>query len=227
MLERCFKTPLTLHRLRGGPAGPFLDGFAESMCAEGYSSETSGCYLHAADHLGRWAARRGVAIADLDEDLLARFVRHLPRCRCRGGKRGGHKRVPFRVHAFLRYLREAGVVTTSAPEATRPPLVTEYGAWMRDRRGLAVTTMAHALPMVQALLGPVGNDPTRLDAAGVRPLLLLAVERAHDPRRPESRDRRVLEHLVGHGAEVGAGVDGLGVVELLAQRGDCTAASGR
>jgi hypothetical protein len=181
MLERCFKKPLPLHALRGGPAGPFLDGFAESMCAAGYASDTSGSYLHAADHLGQWAAQRRVAIADLDEDLLARFVRHLPRCRCRcHGKRGGHKRVPFRVHAFLRYLREAGVVTTSAPEATRPPLVTEYGAWMRDRLGLAVTTMAHAVPMVQALLGPVGNDPTRLDAAGVRRFVLEYI-RQHAP----------------------------------------------
>jgi len=37
----------------GGHAGPFLDGFAESMCAKGYSSETSGSYLQAADHLGQ------------------------------------------------------------------------------------------------------------------------------------------------------------------------------
>ena len=60
MFERFFKTDSTPRRLRNGPAGPFLDGFAESMCAAGYTSETSGCYLHAADHLGQWAARRGV-----------------------------------------------------------------------------------------------------------------------------------------------------------------------
>jgi site-specific recombinase XerD len=179
MLERCFKNPLTLHRLHSGPAGPFLDGFAESMGAAGYSSETIGSYLHAADHLGQWAVQRRVAIADLDEDLLAHFLRHLARCRCRG-QRGGHTRVPFRVQAFLRYLREAGVVTTSVPAATRPPLVTEYGAWMRDRRGLAATTMAHSVPVVQALLATVGDDPTGLDAAGVRRFVLEYI-RQHAP----------------------------------------------
>lgn len=179
MLERCFKNPLTLHRLHTGPAGPFLDGFAESMGAAGYSSETIGSYLHAADHLGQWAVQRRVAIADLDEDLLAHFLRHLARCRCRG-QRGGHTRVPFRVQAFLRYLREAGVVTTSVPAATRPPLVTEYGAWMRDRRGLAATTMAHSVPVVQALLATVGDDPTGLDAAGVRRFVLEYI-RQHAP----------------------------------------------
>jgi hypothetical protein len=47
MLERYYKNPCTAHRLRSGPAGPFLDGFAESMCTGGYSSETSASYLYA------------------------------------------------------------------------------------------------------------------------------------------------------------------------------------
>jgi len=180
MLEHCFKSPFTLHRLRGGPAGPLVDGFAASLCATGYSSKTSRCYLHAADHLGRWATRRGGAIADLDEDLLARFMRHLPRCRCGGGACRGHRRIPFRVHAFLRYLRGAGVVTTAVPEANRPPLVAEYAAWMRDRRGLAVTTIAYALRGVEALLGTVRDDPARLDVAGVRQFVIEYIRR-HAP----------------------------------------------
>lgn len=180
MLERGFKTPLTLRRLRGGPTRPFLDGFAASLRAEGYSSGTSSSYVHAADHLGQWIARRRGTVADLDEALLARFVRHLPRCRCRGGARGGHWRVPFRVHAFLRYLRDAGVVMPPPAAATRPPLVTEYGTWMRERRGLAVSTMAHALPVVEALLGTVADDAARLDAAGVRTFVLDYIRR-HAP----------------------------------------------
>jgi site-specific recombinase XerD len=150
------------------------------MFAAGYSSRTVGSYVHDADHLGQWAGRRGVAVADLDEDLLARFVRHLLRCRCRGCRRGAHKRVAFRVHALLRYLREEGVVTTSAPEATRPQIVVEYGAWMRDRRGLAETTIAHSLPVAQALLGTVSDVPARLDAACVRKFVLEYVRR-HAP----------------------------------------------
>ena len=90
MLERFFKTDSTPRRLRSGPAGPFLDGFAESMCAGGYSSEDESAPTCTPPIT--WASGpRGAAspIADLDEDLLARFVRHLRRCRCRGCKRGG------------------------------------------------------------------------------------------------------------------------------------------
>jgi integrase/recombinase XerD len=199
MLERCVKNPLTLHRLHTGPAGPCLDGFAESMDTAGYSFETIGSYLHAVDHLGQWAVQRRVVIADLDEDLLAHFLRHLPRCRC-GGQRGGHTRVSFRVQAFLRYLRE-GVVTTSVPEATRLPLVTEYGAWMRDRRGLAATTLAYSVRVVQALLGTVGDNPTGLDAAGGRRFVLEYI-RQHAPASAgcvTTVVRCFLQWLVVHG----------------------------
>jgi site-specific recombinase XerD len=175
-----FKRPSTLRRLRGRLAGPFLQGFADALAAEGYPTKTSAGYLSAAAHLSEWAARRGTPIADLDEAWLARFVRHLPGCRCRAGKPRGRKRVPFRVHRFLRHLRTAGVVTTSPPAATPSPLLAEYGAWMRDRRGLAATTIARSLPVVQALLGTVGDDPAGIDAAGVRRFVLEYVQQ-HAP----------------------------------------------
>ena len=98
MLNRFFKDPSTLHRLSDGPAGPFLDGFGEALLAQRFSVRTCCSHLSAAAHLGEWAERRGVAMADLDESLVFRFVRHLPRCRCRGPWRCGRKGVPFRVH---------------------------------------------------------------------------------------------------------------------------------
>jgi integrase/recombinase XerD len=184
VLERCFKNPSTLRRLRDGLAGPFLDGFAAALLADGYDSQTSRDYLYAADHLSGWAARRIVAIEDLDEALLARFVRHLAGCACRGRGRArnhhGHRRVPFRARTFLRYLREAGVVAAPAPSPAHSPLAAEYGAWMRDQRGLAATTISHALRVVQALLSTVADDPAGLAAAGVRRFVLEYVQR-HAP----------------------------------------------
>ncbi len=172
MLERCFKSPFTLRRLRGGAAGPSLDGFAQALCAEGYATRTSACYLYVAAHFANWAARRGTALADLDERLVACFVRHLHRCRCRGGKPCGTRGVPFMVHKFLRYLREVGVVTTSKPEPMRSLLMAEYDAWMRDRCGLAAMTIWHSLYLAQALMDTVGDDLAGLDVTSVRRFVL-------------------------------------------------------
>ncbi|MBA3672213.1 MAG: tyrosine-type recombinase/integrase [Gemmatimonadaceae bacterium] len=179
MLKSSFNKPTTLRRLPCGVAEPFLGGLATALSAQGYSSETRDRYACAAGHLGEWAARRDLAITDLDEAVLARFVRHLPGCRCRARHRG-YKRVPFWVHRFLHYLREAGVVAAAAPGPARSALVTEYSAWMRDRRGLAASTISHALPMAEALLGSVDGDPTGLDAACVRRFVLEHI-RQHAP----------------------------------------------
>ena len=37
MLDTYFKAPFTLKRLRSGPSGPFIDGFAGSLKTAGYS----------------------------------------------------------------------------------------------------------------------------------------------------------------------------------------------
>lgn len=168
MLNRFFKDPAVLRRFSEGPAGPFLESFGETLLAQGYSIGTCRSHLSAAAHLSEWAVRRGVAIADFDEGLIVRFARHLSRCRCRGTRRSTHKRVPFRAHQFLRHLREAGIVAAYVPVSKRSAAVVQYGTWMREHRGLAATTIRHALPVAQALLDTVEGDPLRLDAAGVR-----------------------------------------------------------
>jgi len=179
MLERCFKQA-TIDRLRDGPAGPFLDGFEETLFAEGYAPQTSGSYLYAGDHLCRWTAHRRRAIEKLDEAQLGSFMRHLPKCQCHDRKRHARKRVSFKIHRFLRYLRDAGVVTTCVPKTPRGPLVIEYVAWMRDGRGLAPTTIDQSVPVIEALLLTVADDPARLDASAVRGFVLEYIQK-HAP----------------------------------------------
>lgn len=177
MNKDCFKKPNITECLADVAAEAFLDGFAKSLLTEGYSSCMNRAYVSAANHLAEWAARRGTVVADFDEDLLVCFVQHLSRCHCRPGKRADRKRVPFRVQRFLQYLREVGVATKSMFEPTRSPLTKEYGAWMRDQRGLAASTICHATRVIGALLCTVAADPARLDAATVRKFVLEHIQR--------------------------------------------------
>ena len=199
MLDRFFTHPPTLHYMRAGGAGPFLDGFAKVLFEEGYVRTSGGLVLRAAHHVGVWAGRRSIGLADLDDAALARFERHLPRCRCGHTKRPhkGYGDTPPGSRRFLRYLREAGVAPC-APVAIRPEVVDEYRAWMRDRQGLAEATIATRLPVVEALLRTASDDPAMLDAAGVRKFVLTYVRR-HAPGsagRVTSAVRGFLRYLV-------------------------------
>ena len=54
MLTIHFKSPFTLERLRPGPSGPYLDGFAYKLHLGGDSQGAAQRFLRAAAHLGVW-----------------------------------------------------------------------------------------------------------------------------------------------------------------------------
>ena len=77
-----------------------LVAYAGSLRAGGYSAGSRDAHLRAVSHLVEWLTQRGLGLAELDEQLLRRFVRHLPACRC-GARRQRGPRVPFRVRRFV------------------------------------------------------------------------------------------------------------------------------
>src|SRR5207249_10229 len=70
MLETYFSAPKTLARLRTGPSGPHVDGFADALQQEGYSQASAVRYLRAATHLGHFLHRRRRTWADVDAGTL-------------------------------------------------------------------------------------------------------------------------------------------------------------
>jgi hypothetical protein len=110
MLEKYFSAPKTLDRLRGGPSGPYIDGFAGALDRDGYSQASAVGYLRAAAHLGRFLQRHGGTLADIDASRLEAFRRHLPRCRCplsNGGRANHH--VFFGAKHFRAHLFQTGI----------------------------------------------------------------------------------------------------------------------
>ena len=58
MLERFFTARMTLRRLRFGPSGPYIDGYAAVLERDGYAKAIAKRYLRAAVHLGYFVNRR-------------------------------------------------------------------------------------------------------------------------------------------------------------------------
>src|SRR5712664_4402564 len=112
MLETYFSAPKTLERLRAGPSGPYMDGFAASLKRDGYRAATAVRYLRAAAHLGHFLQDRGGTLANID---LSAFFQHLRTCRCprsKGGRRNHH--TSFGAKHYRDFLRQIGVHCANA-----------------------------------------------------------------------------------------------------------------
>src|SRR5262249_53376213 len=73
MLEQYFSAPKTLRRLRLGPSGLYIDGFAGALAADGYSYSNAVRYLRIAAHLGQYQQKHGAALAALTPATLVAF----------------------------------------------------------------------------------------------------------------------------------------------------------
>jgi integrase/recombinase XerD len=219
MLDRYFRKPCLVRRLRSCAAGPSLDDFAAALLAEGYARQAAARHIRDAAHLGEWASGHRIAIPALDEGVCARFERHLVRCRCLGVDHD--PRTPFRARMFLAHLRTAGVVTAqaAAPEAGRVSAVIErYSEWMRRHRGIAETTLTQHAGLIEALLETIGDDPTHYDARGLRAFVLSRVKEheRHSGARVTAVVRSFLRYLVVQGR---CSPDLIGAVPTVASGG--------
>jgi len=172
MLETYFSASKMRAHLRGGPSGPYLDGFAVALERQGYSADTAVRYLRAAAHLGHVAARQGAMPSEID---LAAFSEHLRSCRCpraRGGRRNHH--TIFGARLFRRHLVEIGVCqpAVSPLQRTEPLLVTHFKEWLRKHRGASEATIRLYGRDAARLVAALGHDPERWEPAAVRSFFL-------------------------------------------------------
>ena len=169
MLETYFAAPKTLERLRAGPSGPYMDGFAASLKRDRYRAATAVRYLRAAAHLGYFLQGRGGTLANID---LSAFFQHLRTCRCprsKGGRRNHH--TSFGAKRYRDYLVQIGVCRCSVmPEirCAEPALVVDFRRWLQKHRGAAEPTVRQYSRGATELLLALGDDPTRWNAKGVR-----------------------------------------------------------
>src|SRR5271170_1624022 len=172
MLETYFSASRMLARLRSGPSGPYLDGFAAALERQGYSVGTAVRYLRAGAHLGHVVARQGAMPSDID---LAVFSKHLRTCRCPGavGGRRNHHTI-FGARLFRQHLVEAGVCRAAAArlQHAEPSLVADFKSWLRKHRGASDSTIKLYARDAAHLMGTLGDDPERWEPVAIRSYFL-------------------------------------------------------
>lgn len=153
--------------------GAYFDGFARTLAQDGYAQITARSHIRAAEHFVAWVDRRGLSLKSLNEEILKRFWRHLPRCRC--PRYGCSKRnLLHGAELFLKYLEDMGIIQSAkaADPVLKPTLLAAFGRWMREHRGCCKATINNYGNHISELLHRLGENPERLDARSLRQFVL-------------------------------------------------------
>jgi integrase/recombinase XerD len=173
------------------PARVHIEAFAEELFQRGYSKISTRRHIRSAEHIVRWAVRRGLSPHDLDGRALKSFVDHLGRCRCGPCHCADHLRVVTGARLFLSHLR--GVKEPPARDRqlapAEPDLLKEFCAWMRERRGTTDQTLYNYSIPIRGLIRRIGGDPNALDARRLRQFVL---EQSKDVQWSAQRCRTAL-----------------------------------
>lgn len=133
-------------RRKPGPLGPWVDGYRVRLLELEYSPLTVTHSLGALGHLGRWMAREGLDVGQLDDDAVRRFL--AAHVKDRG-------RLPTAsVVPLLEYLRREGVVAPqpAGPMTPLDRLIGEYRDWLLVTRALAPSTVRGCVALARRFL---------------------------------------------------------------------------
>lgn len=138
-------------RLKIGPHGQLVERLAARLVEDGHVRQGTWRCLNVVSGLLSWIASRGCVLADLDERMVERYLRHRAvRQSIQPGDRAALKR-------WLSVLREEGAITPAAlsPVTPHDRIFKEFDAYLRTERGLAPKSIIRHLPVVRRFLHEV------------------------------------------------------------------------
>lgn len=118
--------------------GRYLDSFIATVTDLGYARSSVKERLRLLGDLELWLDRRRLALVDLDEQVVERFLEYRRR---QGHLRKGHART---ASQFLEHLREKGAIRSPEPTVDESPLGSlqnQYENYLKKERGLSPGTI--------------------------------------------------------------------------------------
>ncbi|MGI9304997.1 MAG: tyrosine-type recombinase/integrase [Gammaproteobacteria bacterium] len=177
MLSTYFTSKRTCERYYQGPAGDYLDDFAEWLAERGYKHATIRRRIIGAGQFAQWGQSRFSSIAELNTDALRAFSRSLARkSRLRNAR--GHYQACFRgARSFVHFLQARGIVAVgeAEPPQAYPQLFCAFQSWMLAHAGVTRSTVDGYRAIVLDLLLRVGEAPEQYTAKALRDFVLYRV----------------------------------------------------
>ena len=173
MLSMYFDGRVRVCKLRSGPFGAELAGFADYLGQCGYSRISARQHLRSAEHFAHWAGRRALRFDAVDGLAISKFVDHLRRCRCGRYSCRDRRRIVTGVRLFVEHRKEVTAVVRSIESAPLlTPLLKSFGDWMRKQRGTTDATLCDYARPIRALIERLGEAPSDWDARELREFVL-------------------------------------------------------
>ena len=156
-----------------------LNAFLERCAAEGYGSLRLSIYRGSCRHVLIWLHQSRITIGNVDDRTLDRFLDH--DCVCPGSFEAPQRRSSrctarseYSFTKFLRYLAGRGVVSNPVEPscADEDPAIEQFGAWLRQHRGIGESTVRHHTQLARSLKSELGPDPPDYTAGLIRTVLL-------------------------------------------------------
>ena len=137
--------------LKSGPHGPLVDLYAARLLADGLGGHGTWRSLNLLSGLVGWVASSDLKLADLDEGLVGRYLRH------RSGKQSLQPGDRAALKRLLSVLREAGAIApaAAAPLTSHEQIFEAFSDYLGKERGLATTSIVRHLPFIRLFLREV------------------------------------------------------------------------
>jgi site-specific recombinase XerD len=148
MINPYFAFATTRARIRRGPLGPYIDGFAKLITDQGFAIQTGRLKLRFVADLSSWLDRKQLLVEGLDEERVKAFLRTQKHV----GERGHRSTVKL----LLRHLRHLGVIPNRRQAVAGNPLdriARDYSQFLLEQRGLSQRTVDHYVSIVRRFLG--------------------------------------------------------------------------
>jgi integrase/recombinase XerD len=215
-LERLSVRPHIRAQIGSGPLGPWIDGFVVALSTSGYTTSVIRRHVRAAVIFSDWLVRQRIAVAEIDERVVARFVGGRARWRSPSRRNGRLSAVANGVRALAVHLWTHAIASRAASLGSD----SECAQWLRrfDEhlarvRGTSAGTRRIYRRYAQALLtscfGTGVPNWSAVTAGAVTDFVRTQAARLRSSacRAPVTATRAFLRFLVAAGA-LPSGIDG-------------------
>ena len=188
--------------------GRVVESFLQTLVAQGYVPDSIAAYRKRCRHCIVWLYLDDAALAEIDDDVLSRFLAH--DCTCvhphffiRTGRFAGRNNSRSKIGLFIDYLISTGIAPPRPTPASEEPgqYLARFLVWLRRYRGIGEGTIQSYDRAMRMLLPHLGDDPDRYSATLIRDTVRSRLEAASRDlvRRETSALRLYLRFLVLEG----------------------------